>query len=778
MKDKSHDICLLTAEGRKERRKTAFAPEVIPALFLLCGILFACRDMMYDTRVLAGAVLTGALVILILRISELSAVSARIARTGIYMASILCFLTFLLYVAQGFLDTVNRGILLWNLRFQTEFEQFSVNGRAALGALVFWCLLAALLASLLLMLVKKRSTGLLFLIVIFGLLAGFVLGRSQMWGCVVCLLCGNFGMLIFTSAPRRQNGVRGMLCVILACLVFLGFFLATGGYEGVDRIDRWRADVVSWFERFRYGEDTLPKGDLSKASGLLRGEDEVLKLETDRTQEWYLKGFVGAEYDGAMWKNLSADAYQGEYEGLLKWLGTKDFSALTQFSRYHALTETEEGTDAGDIKVDVENIGAYRKYVYLPSTVEAFEGGGAEERKDWQVCSKRFFGADDYHFQAVNGIVSADEISAAPWTQSPSGKEEKEYLDAESVYHSFVEEYYMDLEDGMKEEMEKMFFPEGNEEEFGGVTAQIRKVLRQETRYTEQPPEAPAGEDFVMWFLNESHRGNAIHYASAAVLAYRAAGYPARYVEGYHYAQETKESQGWDAGMEDTEETAVVLTNKNAHAWVEVYVSGVGWMPVEVVPGMYTEMYTNEIIEGEPTFQVNADPGEDGMAVDGNSGSKEAPEEETEPFSLSLRRVLAALLSALYLCLILYLLLEAQRAVRRMHRERMRSQEDGTEYVDRYMKEMTWLLLTGKVKGNYNHPLELSAQVEEKIGGIRQEEYVRAINLLQKIRFGGKKLMPYEMHTLECFLKRLTRHLVRQAGIWGRFRVRYWYVLS
>ena len=72
MRGRSQDICLLTAEGRKERRGNVFVPEVILALFLLSGILIACKDMMYSPACLKGAVLTGVLVLLILQVSELS----------------------------------------------------------------------------------------------------------------------------------------------------------------------------------------------------------------------------------------------------------------------------------------------------------------------------------------------------------------------------------------------------------------------------------------------------------------------------------------------------------------------------------------------------------------------------------------------------------------------------------------------------------------------------------------------------------------------------------
>lgn len=761
MRGRSQDICLLTAEGRKERRGNVFVPEVILALFLLSGVLIACKDMMYSPACLKGAVLTGVLVLLILQVSELSDKTARGARLGIYMASILCFVVFILYIAQGFLDTVNRFGALWNLRFQTEFEQFAVNSRAVTGAVVFWCLISVSLAALLLMLVKRRSTGLLSMMVVLALLMGFVLGRSQMWGCVLCMIGGSFGTLVFTSAPGRQYGIWGLKCITLTGILFLSFFAGTNGYEGLDQIARWRADAVSWFERFRYGEDTLPKGNLAKAQGLLDGENETLRLAMETAQECYLKGFVGADYDGIMWKNLPMEAYQGEYEGLLKWLETKDFSVLRQFAQYNELTETAQGTDTGSVRIDVENTGAYRKFVYLPATAENWEGGGSKERKDWQVRSNRFFGTRNYSFQAVSGVVSADGVSTASWMQNPSGKAEKDYLDAESVYHSFAKEYYMDVDDDRKAELEELFFPEEKERDFNEVTAQIRRVLRQETRYVKTPPAVPSGKDFVDWFLNESHRGNAIHYASVAVLAYRTAGYPARYVEGYHYAGE---------------ETAVVLTNQNAHAWVEVYVPGVGWMPVEVVPGMYTEMYTNQIVEGEPAFQVNADSTEDGLEIEGGQSDDDGREETPEQDVLSIHRILSMVMLSLYLCLILYLALEAQRIIRRMYRRRAMRKEEDSMFVDWYAKEMGRMLLTGKVRGNYNHPLELSGQVEEKIDGISADEYIRAVGLLQKVRFGGKKLKPHELHTLECFLKRLAGSLSRQAGVWGRFKVRYWYV--
>lgn len=757
-------------EGRaKEQNRDIRVPETIPALFLLSGILCAFRDMMYAPFCLAAASAAGVITILVLQISEMFPRVSGIARRGIYGAGIMCFLGFILYIAQGFLDTINRFMILWNLRFSTEFKQFSVDGRAAAGALIFWCLLSVLLGAFVLVLVKKRYIGSLLLLIMISLLTGFILGRSGMWLSVLFLLSGGFGSLAFSAAPYRRRGIRGRLCALFAGAVFLVLFFAAEGYEGLSQITGLRERAVAWYERFRYGEDTLPKGDTGKAGGLLQGERETLILETEKLQELYLKGFVGGTYDGRMWKELGPEAYQGEYEGLLEWLETKNFSAVTQFAGYDRLTSTSEDSYPGRVQVQVKNVGAYRKYIYLPSSAEDFAGAGAKVKKDWQVRSGRFFGAREYRFDSVDAAPSADEAVLDSWVQSPSGKEEKDYLGAEAVYSSFVQEYYTEVDEELKEEIEEMFFAEAGEMDFRGVTAQIRRVLRQQTEYARKPQGVPEGQDFVEYFLTGQRRGNAVHYASAAVMAYRTAGYAARYVEGYHLSEDEA------LILSEENQTAAVLTNQNAHAWAEVYFPGAGWMPVEVVPGMYTELYTDQVVEGAPAYQVNSDQTEKGLELEGGAGGEEEKEEKRERTTLTFRGVLSVILLCMYISFVLYLVLEIQRAVRLVLRRRRAG--GLVQPAELYAGDLERMLLIGRVPGNYNHPMELSGEVEKRFRGISRGEYERAVTLLQKVRFGQKELLPHETHALNCFKEKLARILYCQKSAWGKAVIRYWYAL-
>ncbi|MDE6639486.1 MAG: DUF3488 and transglutaminase-like domain-containing protein [Acetatifactor sp.] len=93
--------------------------------------------------------------------------------------------------------------------------------------------------------------------------------------------------------------------------------------------------------------------------------------------------------------------------------------------------------------------------------------------------------------------------------------------------------------------------------------------------YTLTPGELPdsvadAG-DFLDYFLLESRQGYCTYFATAFVLLARAEGIPARYVQGYCIPLG---EQG----------EALVYSNM-AHAWPEIYLDGVGWIPFEPTPG-------------------------------------------------------------------------------------------------------------------------------------------------------------------------------------------------
>jgi len=81
--------------------------------------------------------------------------------------------------------------------------------------------------------------------------------------------------------------------------------------------------------------------------------------------------------------------------------------------------------------------------------------------------------------------------------------------------------------------------------------------------YTLEPPLMP--EDGIDTFLFDAQRGFCEHFSSAFVFVMRAAGIPARVVVGY---------QG---GEYNREQDYLVVRQRDAHAWTELWLDGIGW---------------------------------------------------------------------------------------------------------------------------------------------------------------------------------------------------------
>ncbi len=88
--------------------------------------------------------------------------------------------------------------------------------------------------------------------------------------------------------------------------------------------------------------------------------------------------------------------------------------------------------------------------------------------------------------------------------------------------------------------------------------------------YDESPP-ATGGVPPLAHFVADGKRGYCQHFAGAMSLMLRMLGIPARVAAGF--TSGTYEDGGW------------TVTDHNAHAWVEVWFPGYGWLPFDPTPG-------------------------------------------------------------------------------------------------------------------------------------------------------------------------------------------------
>ena len=128
------------------------------------------------------------------------------------------------------------------------------------------------------------------------------------------------------------------------------------------------------------------------------------------------------------------------------------------------------------------------------------------------------------------------------------------------------------------------------------ITAFILHTLQSRASYSLTPGWTPFNRDMVEYFLFDNGLGYCQHFASAAALMYRLYGIPARYATGYVVMPEdflsVREMFDNTMILDPAEREAryaegtqmAVLTDFSAHAWVEIFLPGYGWTPVEVTP--------------------------------------------------------------------------------------------------------------------------------------------------------------------------------------------------
>ncbi len=91
--------------------------------------------------------------------------------------------------------------------------------------------------------------------------------------------------------------------------------------------------------------------------------------------------------------------------------------------------------------------------------------------------------------------------------------------------------------------------------------------------YTLDVPQPPVDQDIADYFLFDLQRGYCDYYATSMVVLARAAGIPARMTVGYI------------TGRYDALNAQYIVSEAEAHAWVEVYFPGYGWIKFEPTGG-------------------------------------------------------------------------------------------------------------------------------------------------------------------------------------------------
>lgn len=271
--------------------------------------------------------------------------------------------------------------------------------------------------------------------------------------------------------------------------------------------------------------------DLSRLGPQRQLGRSVLRVRTNETGPVYLRGASMAVYEGNHWKALDAAAYNAAGESQTALLAIEPSLAASDEQTLQIQTDMKSGI-------------LYTPYspTTLPDSAEAYYDAYIKNPEQLTEYSVRYLPQRNTHPD-----LDHEAFVHTVYTQLPESTRQglAQFLPQLETISA--------ISDTATRTLEK--------------TLQVAAYVMQSARYDLNTPAAPDGEDFAVWFLQESDTGYCVHFATATTLLLRCLDIPARYVTGYCVTSTAGE---W-----------TTVTSDDAHAWAEVYLDGHGWLRVE-----------------------------------------------------------------------------------------------------------------------------------------------------------------------------------------------------
>ena len=166
----------------------------------------------------------------------------------------------------------------------------------------------------------------------------------------------------------------------------------------------------------------------------------------------------------------------------------------------------------------------------------------------------------------------------------------EEEIQQEFAYRRFVQENYLKIQPETRSQLLAWAREQGIDMDSPTLVEDIQQAVRNAAVYNIRGKNYPADVDVAVYFLTEAKEGVCQHFATSATMLYRAFGIPARYTVGFATT------------LDPNNDT--LLTAKEAHAWVEIYVDGLGWVPIEVTGSAAAPDHTDQQVKTELHMQA------------------------------------------------------------------------------------------------------------------------------------------------------------------------------
>ena len=427
-------------------------------------------------------------------------------------------------------------------------------------ALLLGCGLSMIGSAMFSLMLKSRSAvGLALVIEIAAIICALAMNESlSLW----MALPGVAAAVIAFALPAEVKGeMRPVIALPAIVLALLALIFVPGQrttWEPLENIAGNIRSIAEDYTRFTEERVAFSINEMGYDHAGMIGDDVVAMLggSANLTEETYmrvitnrdvlLRGTIKRSYTGYSWVDDQTKARYLYY----------DFThASVRDKVFDADREAAEGVFLS-VNADVEMLSEGTSTLFVPAQMQEFSMSLADAvyyNSTGEVFLTRNVEPGDRY--SVTSRVPASREKLIEFANSMEGEADARLNDAMLDYTH--------LPDGIDSKVYALAVElTGNAATNVEKAYAIQDYLAENYKYTLDGGYPNAGEDFVSWFLLDSKEGYCSYFASAMTVMCRIAGVPARYVEGYYVSPVNGEA---------------IITGKNAHAWVEVYLNGVGW---------------------------------------------------------------------------------------------------------------------------------------------------------------------------------------------------------
>ncbi|MFD1673652.1 transglutaminase domain-containing protein [Alicyclobacillus fodiniaquatilis] len=298
-------------------------------------------------------------------------------------------------------------------------------------------------------------------------------------------------------------------------------------------------------------------------------ENDNLVMYVYSPHPTYLRGQTLSTYTGKGWVSAKLTGDQMMAEQM-----NQPFTNMQQYAFYNLPTQTfNEKIEIVSDEVNTSDLlGGYavKKVSGLPDIYPSNMNIPVDDIQG-NIHAPRLKAGSSY-------VVQTEQLTA-PYTVL--AKDSTPFAQEEGEIPATVKQYDLQLPSELPKRVgqlaDDIIHDDKNASEYTMVSDLVTYLKNNYTYDTTDVPVPGRHQDYVDQFLFDSKSGYCNNFSSALAVMLRTLGVPTRWVTGF--ADGTQ-----DLGYQGSKDHRYLITNADAHAWVEVYFPEYGWIPFDPTP--------------------------------------------------------------------------------------------------------------------------------------------------------------------------------------------------